>query len=156
MMRISYLADFPEAASALIPGLLDHWRFIAPDDTVAGRAERFKAHQNRDMPPIAWVAHDGDEVWGTASLRIHDLHGREDLTPWLGGVFVLPRFRRRGIASALCRVVEDKARVLGFQQLFLFTLDQQALYQSLGWRHHQPASWAGHAGDIMLKRLGAG
>ena len=152
-MLISYLADFPDAASALIPGLLDHWRFIAPEDTVASRAERFQGHQNRDLPPIAWVAHDGDGVLGTASLRIHDLPGREDLTPWLGGVFVLPEFRRRGIASALCRAVEDKARVLGFQQIFLFTLDQQSLYQALGWHHHQPALWRGHQADIMLKQL---
>jgi GNAT superfamily N-acetyltransferase len=155
VMRISYLADFPDASTALIPGLLDHWRYILPEQTAESRAARFEAHMNRDVLPIAWVAHIEDRVAGTAALRIHDLEGREDLTPWLGGVYVLPEFRRRGIASALCRAVEEKARRLGFQQLFLFTLDQQALYQSLGWRPHQPAVWRGHQSKIMQKQLAA-
>ncbi len=154
-MQISYLADIPDASAALIPGLLDHWRYIAPEETVESRQARFKAHLNRDELPIAWVAHSGDRVFGTAAIRIHDLPGREDLTPWLGGVFVLPAFRRRGIASALCRAVEEKARDLGFQRLFLFTLDQQSLYKSLGWGPYQAANWRGHTADILLKQLAA-
>jgi Acetyltransferase (GNAT) family len=65
---------------------------------------------------------------GTAALRVHDLKGREDLTPWLGGVFVGSHFRRQGIGAALCAAVEDKARLRGIQTLYLFTLDKQAWY----------------------------
>ena len=58
---------------------------------------------NRDQLPIAWVAHANGQLLGTAALRVHDLEGREDLTPWLGGVFVASHFRRRGISAALSR-----------------------------------------------------
>jgi len=36
-MRISYLADRPELAIQLVPGLLEHWRYIFPDHTAADR-----------------------------------------------------------------------------------------------------------------------
>ena len=66
---------------------------------------------NRDQLPIAWVAHANGQLLGTAALRVHDLEGREDLTPWLGGVFVGSQFRRRGIGAALCATVEEAARI---------------------------------------------
>jgi len=152
-MQIDLLADRPELASELIPGLLNQWKHIAPEQTAASRAERFRAHMNRDALPIAWIAHESGVALGTAALRISDIPGREDLSPWLGGVYVEPAFRGRGIASALCQVVEAKARVLGFSRLYLFTLDRQSLYARLGWHPFETATWAGHAGDIMLKEL---
>lgn len=38
-MQISYLADSPDAATALIPGLLEHWRHITPEQTADEVAE---------------------------------------------------------------------------------------------------------------------
>src|SRR4051794_3017979 len=128
-MRISYLAERPELAVQLIPALLEHWSYVFPDETAADRAAKFKAHLSFDELPIAWVAHEGDCALGTAALRQFDLEGREDLSPWLGGVFVLPSHCRRGIASALCRAVEGKAHEQGVSQLYLFTHGQEALYQ---------------------------
>lgn len=152
-MEISYLADRPELAAGLIPELLAHWRHIAPEETVATRADRFRTHANRDKLPIAWLAHEGGQVRGTASLRSSDLPGHEHLSPWLGGVFVSARYRRVGVGSALCRVVEEKARVLKFPRLFLFTSDQQTLYARLGWVHQERVQWRGLECDLMVKEL---
>ena len=79
---------------------------------------------------------------------------REDLTPWLGGVFVGSHFRRQGIGAALCAAVEDKARLRGIQTLYLFTLDKQAWYSRLGWSIIGRFVWhsAGPV-DIMCKPL---
>jgi N-acetylglutamate synthase-like GNAT family acetyltransferase len=152
-MQISYLADVPQLARGLIPGLLEHWRFAFPDDTEHSRALRLKAHENRDHLPIAWIAHSEEGVLGTAALRASDLHGREDLGPWLGGVYVLPAFRRRGVASALCAAVESKTRAMGIRRLYLFTLDQAPLYARLGWREWERAVWQDHDCVIMSKEL---
>src|SRR6187549_3135277 len=57
LMRISYLAENPELAEQLIPGLLEHWSYIFPNQTAAERAAKFRTHLNRDELPIAWVAH---------------------------------------------------------------------------------------------------
>jgi predicted N-acetyltransferase YhbS len=135
----------------LIPGLLQHWSYVFPDQTAADRAAKFRAHLNHDELPIAWVAHDGDTALGTAALRKFDLEGRDDLSPWLGGVFVLPNHRGRGIASALCRVVEGKAHDQGVPQLYLFTHGQEGLYGRLGWSALEQTMWRGHQCSIMSK-----
>lgn len=152
-MELSYLVDRPELAAGLIPELLDHWREIAPEETAETRAARFRRHLSRDVLPIAWVAHHGAQVMGTASLRAFDLPGHEHLSPWLGGVFVLSRYRRAGVGSALCKVVEEKARVLGFPRFYLFTSDQQRLYGRLGWVHQERVQWRGVDCDLMVKEL---
>jgi len=150
-MRISYLADRPELAAQLVPGLLEHWSYIFPHQTVADRTAKFNAHLNRDELPIAWIAHDGDVALGTAALRKADLEGREDLGPWLGGVYVAPVYRGRGIASELCRVVEGKAYEQGVSRLYLFTHGQESLYERLGWATLERTVWHGHECSIMSK-----
>jgi GNAT superfamily N-acetyltransferase len=154
-MRISYLKDRPELAAQLIPGLLDHWRYVFSEDTAESRAARFRSHHNYDVLPIAWIAHEGDIALGTAALRATDLEGREDLGPWLGGVFTEPRCRNQGIASKLCGVVEAKAAELGIPKLYLFTHGQESLYARLGWARLEPAVWRGHPCSIMWKVVGA-
>jgi hypothetical protein len=51
---------------------------------------------NRDELPIAWAAHGNGQLFGTAALRVDGPEGREDLTPWLSGIFVGSHFRRPG------------------------------------------------------------
>src|SRR5262245_59831221 len=130
-MLIRRLADCPE----LLPGLaleqFGYYREMIPEDTIADRMAKLERHLNREEPPIAWVAVADDSVLGTASLRVRDLDGWEHLTPWLGGVYVMPVHRRKGIGAALCRRVEDEARARGHARIFLFTHDRQAWYASM-------------------------
>lgn len=150
-LQISYLADHPEFIPTLAPAIVAHWHFIMPEETVESRVAKLQKHMSRDALPIALVAHADGQVFGTAALRVHELEDRRDLTPWLGGVFVRPEYRRQGIASALCRAVEAKAWSLGFQTLYLFTPDQQDLYSRRGWHKLERAVWRGLASDIMIK-----
>jgi predicted N-acetyltransferase YhbS len=152
-VRISYLIDHPEYIPQLARWLFEEWDLILGEKTPAVRIKKLNAHMNRDKLPIASVAHANGQVLGTAALRVHDLEGREDLTPWLGGVFVGSQFRRRGIGAALCATVEDEARSRGIQTLYLFTLDKQAWYSRLGWIVLGPCVWHQRPGDIMSKRL---
>ena len=152
-VRISYLIDHPEYILPLAQWLFEEWDAILGEKTPETRLKKLNAHMNRDQLPIAWVAHANGQLLGTASLRVHDLEGHEDLTPWLGGVFVASPFRRRGIGAALCATVEDAARTRAVQTLYLFTLDKQAWYLRLGWKVLGPCVWHQRPGDIMCKRL---
>ncbi len=153
-MEISLLANHPEFIETLAPWVAEHWRLILTEETVESRAAKFRSHLNSDTLPIAWVAHEGTQVFGTAALRVHDLPGREDLTPWLGGVYVTPEFRRQGIGQALCSTVEQQAKsFFGISTLYLFTLDKQRWYGKLGWQSFAPCTWCGRSGDIMVKKL---
>ena len=150
-MKISYLADHPEFIPILAPGIAAHWGSVIPGETVVKRITKLEAHLNKGTLPIAWVAHSQGEVFGTAALRANDLEGREDLSPWLGGVFVRPEFRGRGVATALCQTVETNAWALGIARLYLFTIDRQSLYARLGWKESDAATWRGYKSNIMVK-----
>ena len=152
-VRISYLVDYPEYIPQLAQWLFEEWGAILGEKTLETRIKKLNAHMNRDQLPVAWVAHANGQLLGTAALRVNDLEGREDLTPWLGGVFVGAQFRRRGIGEALCATVENAARSRGIQTLYLFTLDKQAWYSRQGWRVVAPCVWHERPGDIMSKRL---
>ena len=152
-VRISYLIDSPEYIPQLAQWLFEQWGSILGEKTLEARIKKLKAHMNRDQLPIAWVAHANGQLLGTVALRVHDLEGREDLTPWLGGVFVGPEFRCRGIGEALCATVEAAAKSRGIQTLYLFTLDKQAWYSRQGWTLLAPCVWHKRSGDIMCKQL---
>jgi N-acetylglutamate synthase-like GNAT family acetyltransferase len=152
-VRISYLTEHPEYIPQLGQWLFEQWDTILGEKTPEARIAKLKTHLNRDQLPIAWVAHVNGQVLGTAALRVHDLEGREDLTPWLAGVYVGSDFRRRGIGAALCATVEDAARSRGIQTLYLFTLDKRAWYSRLGWTLFGPCVWQQRHGDIMRKQL---
>ena len=152
-VRISYLVEHPEYIPLLAQWLFEQWDAILGEKTPETRIKKLNAHMNRDQLPIAWVAHANGQLLGTAALRVHDLEGREDLTPWLGGVFVGSQFRRRGIGAALCTAVEEAARSLRVKTLYLFTLDKQEWYSGQDWRVLAPCVWHERPGDIMSKRL---
>jgi len=121
-MRIEYLADHPEHIPALARWFYAHWGwFLPPESSSETIADKFRIHLNRDALPIALVALDGDELLGTASLRVLDMDVFTDSTPWLGGVYVAPAHRRKGIGRRLVGAVEQKARECGYPSIHLFT-----------------------------------
>lgn len=151
--QISYLVEYPEYIPQLTQWMFEQWDVILGEKTPETRIKKLNAHMNRDQLPIAWVAHANGQLRGSAALRVHDIEGHEDLTPWLGGVFVGAQFRRRGIGEALCTTVEKAARSRGVGTLYLFTLDKQAWYSRQGWTVFAPCVWHERPGDIMSKRL---
>ncbi len=152
-MQIDLLANRPDDIDVLVGPMFEYWLRVPTDDTIEARRERLLGHLNRSILPMAWVAHKDGVVLGTAALRATDLPGHDHLTPWLSGVFVLPQYRRCGIGTALCRHVESCALQLGHTQLYLFTLDQQALYKRGGWRCMDKGTWMGISADVMTKSV---
>jgi predicted N-acetyltransferase YhbS len=149
-MRIGYLADHPEFVEPLASAIWAHWREVLPEDaTIEHRIAKLQTHMQMAELPISLVAYQSGKVLGTASLRRHDLEGRDDLSPWLGGVFVMENHRNKGVASALCEAIKQKANSMGTESIYLFTPDQHRLYERLGWRAIESATWRGKSGYIM-------
>jgi N-acetylglutamate synthase-like GNAT family acetyltransferase len=153
-MLISPLADHPEYIERLAPPAFEHWQQYGVPGTLVDRHQKLRDHCQRERLSIAWVAHEAGQVFGTIALRLHDLPDYPEFSPWLGGLFVLPQYRQRGIGAALCQTVEQFALTeRGVQTLYLFTLDRQDWYASLGWSALQPCEYAGNPGTIMQKAL---
>jgi GNAT superfamily N-acetyltransferase len=92
-----------------------------------------------DDLPVSWVAMDGDTPVGMVSLKEHDLSSHPHLSPWLSALYVLPLYRRRGIAGSLISKILSNAKDRGFSKVYLFA-DHRNLsylsryYSSRGWK----------------------
>lgn len=81
----------------------------------------------------ALVALLGNEPVGSVLLVSHELDASHDLSPWLAGLVVAETHRRLGIGRALVRALEDRARALGVETLYLYTWQARDFYARLGW-----------------------
>jgi N-acetylglutamate synthase-like GNAT family acetyltransferase len=70
---------------------------------------------------------------GSAMLAAKDLDTHPHLSPWLAGVYVLPNFRRQGVATALVSRIIAEARSLGTPTLYLYTVSAERFFSRLGW-----------------------
>ena len=68
-------------------------------------------------------------------------------------MFVPAEHRRKGIASALVRAVEEAAKRFGYPSLYLFTTSASDLYAGLGWRALEQRDYRGEHIQVMDKAL---
>ncbi len=99
------------------------------------------------------VAFQEDQPAGTASIYVHDLETRPDLSPWLAAVYVDPLFRRQGIGSALVQAIEREACRLQIARLYLFTPDQEPFYTRLGWSLLERQEYWNESVVVMTKAM---
>ena len=153
MLSILPLRDRPQAIEQLARWHCAQWGWINPASTVERRIARFADHLQPGRVPQTFIALDGEQLLGSASLVAADLPARDDLTPWLASVYVDPPFRNRGVGAALVARVTEEARTLGQPALYLFTPDRAAFYARLGWQVVEQADWNGTAVTVMDLKL---
>ena len=132
-MNIEYLADYPDALPTLAEWQHREWGHLRAGDSLEKRKVRLEGYCNRDRIPLTVVALDKGEVLGSASLVLHDMETRMELTPWLGGVFVGEPYRRKGIGAELVRRIMVEAGKLDVALLYLYTVHSEKFYAALGW-----------------------
>jgi len=132
-VTVEYLADRREFIPTVARWLHAEWGDLRPGETVEDRAARVERDCGHREVPTTFVALEGNELLGSASLVEHDMDTRPELSPWLSGVFVAPEHRRRGVGAALVERVVQEARILRTPRLYLYTPGSGALYLKLGW-----------------------
>ena len=152
-VTIDYLAHHQALAAELARWSWNEWRVFYTergrtfDDALSSYHERAQL----DSLPLALVAFADGKLVGTASLKAEDLATRPEITPWLASVFVVPKWRQRGVASLLTRRVVEEARRLNLPTLFLWTSSAEGLYLKLGWRALERTEYCGKR--IVIMRL---
>lgn len=135
-MQIELLADHPTLVDVIARWHYDEWGQLRSDRTYREWSDRIAERVRRDGIPTTFVAFDGGVPIGTSMLVEHDLDTRPDLTPWLGGVYVRPEYRNRGVGSTLVTHATRCAGEFGVDTLYLHTEAGNAarfLYGRLGW-----------------------
>lgn len=152
-MRVAPLVERPDLAAQVAAWGFAEWGHLNPRQTLAQRVIQIQGKMNVDRVPVAFVALDeAGGITGTASLIFDDLEG-DPRNPWLASVYVPPEQRKKGIASALVRVVEDAARGMGYTRLYLFTSTAPKLYADLGWRALEQRDYRGEHIQVMDRTL---
>lgn len=146
-MEIVNLKERPEFIPTLAEWHHNQWAPLNPGGSIEKRIASLEAES--DDIPKTFVAVSGGAVLGSASLVEHDMHTRMDLSPWLASVYVAAEHRRKGIGAALVGRVVEEAVTLRHRTIYLFTLDQEKLYASLGWSPLEETEFEGHRVTIM-------
>jgi GNAT superfamily N-acetyltransferase len=149
-IAIHYLANHPLYAPELARYSYHEWRsaYDRRGETFSDVLTAYRKRTNVDTLPLALVALHGEQLVGTVSLKIHDLDVRPDITPWLGGLFVIPEWRRHGVASTLINRALEEAQRLELKRLYLWTASAESLYQKLGWSEVERLEYCGY--DIVI------
>ena len=153
-MHFVLLADRTDAVPTVARWYFDEWGHAAAGNTFEHTCARINGKLNRNRVPLHVLAIEDDQVFGVAQLKLHEMNIYPEWQHWLGGVFVSPAARGRGIASALCREIQATAFCLGIRALYLQTehLDG-GLYARLGWRGVDRVRYKGYDVLVMEKSL---
>ena len=150
-IAVEYLADRPEFLEQLAQLSWKEWQDVYErrDQTFEDSLKNYRERMNTDRLPLTLIALHGGEFVGMVSLKFHDMDTRPDLDPWLGGLFVLPEWRNRGVGSMLMRHAVEEARKLNVPQLYLWTASAEKLYLKLGWSVIERADYCGKEAVVM-------
>ena len=162
---IEYLATRPEFLEQLAELSWKEWQDIYEqrDQTLEHCRKNYRERMNTDCLPLTFVALHGSppspgygvasNLVGMVSLKFHDLDTRPDLDPWLGGLFVLPEYRNRGVGTILMNRATEEARKLNVAKLYLWTHTAERLYQRLGWQLVERTDYFGKQAVVMSTDL---
>jgi GNAT superfamily N-acetyltransferase len=151
-MRIEPLADHPHLIVEIAKLLHEEWGAFPPWASLPAIEVRLTAGaQLHDVPFTVVALSATNHVLGTASVKLFELPSHHDKTHWLGEVFIPKAFRGRGIGSALITGCVRRSIDIGIQALYLYTPDQQKLYERFGWREEEQAMVDGEAVSVMVR-----
>ena len=151
-VEIANLCNYPQHLPTLAQWHFDQWSAYYPDQTLQDFINDLQASLLGKRIPQTFIALQNGQLAGSASLLADDLDCRPELGPWLASVFIHPDFRQQGLATRLISAIEGHADQCEINTLYLFTPDQQAWYQRLGWKRHEDIALGGRRISVMAKQ----
>lgn len=121
-----------------------------PISDIALREIRFEGHLSHQPIPSTYVAVDSGEPVGSASLVYYQLSHTNKPTPWLTNVYVLPSYRRQGIAQKLIKTIQHLASISDFDELYLYTSSSKNYYLKRGWQWRQKSYIQERNVDVLV------
>lgn len=154
LINIAYLGYHQEVLPVVASWIYREWSFLYVGKTRHYVEEFLRQRLDTRRMPLTMVAFVEGKPVGTVSLKESDMESRPYLTPWVTSLYVVPRWRGKGIGAGLMHAVERKAVRMGKHQLFLFTADAglaARFYHPLGWKIKEHTSYYSYPVIIMEK-----
>ncbi len=154
-MNFELLADREDAILTIARWYFGEWGHFGEGTSIEQFRDNLGKALHRDRVPLVVLAVECDAVIGVAELKFREMDIYPEKEHWLGGVFVPPQHRGRGIASRVAGRVPEIAESFGIAKLHLQTerLDG-GLYARLGWRALEPVHYKGREVLVMERQLG--
>ncbi|CAM3670759.1 Acetyltransferase (GNAT) family protein [Vibrio aerogenes CECT 7868] len=133
-MEVSFLADYPQYAEQIAHWYFEQWGYLVPEITIGTVKENvLRKAQSRNDIPLIFVIHQQDKPIGAIELKYRENANHPDYEHWIGGVYVSPEFRGKGVAGHLLETAKKHARQLGLTKLYLQCEDDYiGLYRKYG------------------------
>jgi GNAT superfamily N-acetyltransferase len=123
------LAERPGAAAQLAEWFIAEWPEYHRGKTLGDVSSMFRL---RDVQETFIAELDG-EIIGTVALRKSWSDAPQIGTPWIGGLFVRPSERGKGVAMALVDAACAHAFSTGHQTVHIAVRDGADSYEHRGW-----------------------
>lgn len=134
MIKITFLADCPKTIPTLSIWFQTQWPDYYAGRTLTDIAQDFVLEANRNGVPIRLVAFADGVLAGTITLREEATWKLPQYQPGLGGLFVMQRYRSRGIGTKLVRAGMKVAQDQGYEKVYAITVASRGILESLGWQ----------------------
>lgn len=153
-MKIDLLKNHPQH----IPTLASWFKEDSPDyfrdqSLAEIAAEHFASRLNDDVLPVSFLAYEDEIPLGTVALLAESVTTHKHLSPWLGGLYVHPAYRHKGIGSKLVRAGLEKAVALGFGSIYAGVSRAEQHYLSQGWEVFSRVTYYEKPLSILRRKL---
>lgn len=133
-IRIVPLAVITDRIAELASLFVAEWEPYYGERGPGNALDDLNACCNRNKLPIALVALGADNsLLGTAALKAESVGSMPGQSPWLAAFVVSPLHRGRGIGTLLVSAIEEEARRLGFEALYISTDAAESIVRKRGW-----------------------
>lgn len=129
-MKIIYLKNDIWAIPEVATYMSEEWGLYPPEMYIN---MLYKCLNINKIPLTIIAKSENNELMGFASLVEFDMEEHKELTPWVNGVFVAPKYRKQGVGRTLVKELETIAFQIGCSKIYLFTIDKQRFYSKLHW-----------------------
>jgi GNAT superfamily N-acetyltransferase len=150
-MNFIFLGEKPEFVPLIAAWYFEEWGHQS-GDSLEKTKERVSGMLNQDKLPLHILAMEGNEVLGVAQLKYREMTIYPEKKHWLGGVYVAPSARGRGVGTKLVTKALELAKAFGVSTLYLQTEQLDGgIYSALGWNPIEETDYNGvHV--LVMKR----
>jgi GNAT superfamily N-acetyltransferase len=152
-MQFIDLADEPQLLPVLADWFFEEWGHQNPRSSLQSMQDELNGYLHTGRIPLTIVCLQDSQPVASASLKIREMDTHPQFQHWLGGVYVHPDYRGRGIGSRVVEFTAAQAGCLNVSELYLYTRAHVNFYARLGWQVIEKPLYEGKVVSVMKRKL---